>query len=156
MSRDVSFLFYKPLYIFNVKPLIFKIIMSKRILAIDDDPDVLDMYSLILMGEGYKVKTLLSPDNMAGAIFDFVPDLILLDIQMGYYNGLEICSKLKANPMTSNIPVFIISAHESIHKAKTEYGANDYIVKPFEISYFLEKIDDCLSGKIIAFRRASA
>ncbi|RZJ99735.1 MAG: response regulator [Flavobacterium sp.] len=130
--------------------------MSKRILAIDDDPDVLEMYTLILEMEGYEVMTLLSPDNMAGAIFDFVPDLVLLDIQLGYYNGLELCSKIKANPMTANIPVFIISGHESIRSAKTEYGANDYIEKPFDVSYLLEKVDDCLSGKIVAFRRASA
>lgn len=130
--------------------------MSKRILVIDDDPDVLEMYEAILTMEAYDVKTLLSPDNLAGAIFDFVPDLIILDIQLGIYNGLEICSKLKANPMTNNIPVLIVSAHESIYKAKTDYGANDYIVKPFDVPSFLEKIDDYLSGKVIPFRRASA
>ncbi|WP_256012115.1 response regulator [Desertivirga xinjiangensis] len=130
--------------------------MSKRILAIDDDPDVLEMYSLILTMEGYDVKTLLSPDNLSGAIFDFVPDLILLDIQLGYYNGLEICSKLKSNPLTTHIPVFIISAHESIHKAKTDFNADDYILKPFDMAHLLEKIDDRVSGKVVSFRRASA
>lgn len=130
--------------------------MSKRILAIDDDPDVLEMYSLIMTMEGYEVKTLLSPDNMAGAIFDFVPDLIILDIQLGYYNGLEICSKLKSNPLTSQIPVFIVSAHESIHKAKTDFGASEYIMKPFDMSHLLEKIEDYVSGKVVSFRRASA
>jgi len=130
--------------------------MGKRILAIDDNEDILDTLNLILSLEGYEIHASLSPENIGNDIFNFKPDLILLDIQMGIYNGLDVCKKLKSNLHTQNIPVIIISSDESIEKAITEYSADDTIMKPFDISQLIHKVSKYLEAKVITLKRASA
>jgi DNA-binding response OmpR family regulator len=131
--------------------------MGKRILALDDDPDILDVYTMILEGEGYEVKTILSPDSLTNAIVTFNPDILLLDIQLGSgTNGLELCKVLKASPLTAHIPIIMVSSHESIYSAKSDYGANDIILKPFDIATLIEKVDDFLLGRVVPFRLRSA
>ncbi|WP_207420710.1 response regulator [Desertivirga brevis] len=123
--------------------------MGKRILALDDDPDILDIYSMILTEEGYEVKTLFSPDNLAGTIVDFAPALILLDIRMGNYNGLELCKAMKESSIARNIPIVMVSGLASLKDAIPEYGADAIIHKPFDIVTLIEVIDEFLSAKVI-------
>jgi len=131
--------------------------MGKRILAIDDDPDILEVYTLILEEEGYEVLTILSPDNLLYVIRDFNPDLILLDIQLGgANNGLEVCKLLKSSNITQHIPVFMVSAHESLHRAVREFNADGAIQKPFDLSDIITKINDFLLAKVIPIWRISA
>jgi len=131
--------------------------MGKRILTVDDDIDILEVYSLILVAEGYEVKTLLSPSRLAETIVEFVPDLIILDIQLDHCNnGLELCLQLKMSELTRHIPIFIVSSHESIHTAKYQFLANDIVMKPFDLAVLTNKINDCLLAGAIPFRKASA
>jgi DNA-binding response OmpR family regulator len=123
--------------------------MGKRILALDDDPDILDIYSMILTEEGYEVKTLFSPENLAATIVDFAPALILLDIRMGNYNGLELCKAMKESSIARNIPIVMVSGLASLKDAIPEYSADAIIHKPFDIVTLIEVIDDFLSAKVI-------
>ncbi|WP_207534790.1 response regulator [Desertivirga arenae] len=128
--------------------------MGKRILALDDDPDILDIYSMILTEEGYEVKTLISPDNLLGTINSFDPALILLDIRIGNYNGLDICKNLKAESSARNIPIVMVSGLASLKDAIPNYGADAIIHKPFDIVTLIETIDDFLSAKVIPMWKA--
>lgn len=106
----------------------------KRILCVDDDQDILDIYEIILQEQGYLVKTSIFPVEIIKLIADFLPDLIMLDIKMNKINGLEVCRDLKSSDEHRCIPIIIISADDSIHKAICDFGATAIVFKPFEIS----------------------
>jgi len=116
----------------------------KKIFIADDDPDILDILSIMLETQGY---TVIKSDK-ANNIFEYskgeLPDLILLDIWMAGLDGREICEKLKRNELTKDIPVIFISANSSIEEITKEYNANGFISKPFEMSYLLDIIHDNL------------
>ena len=102
------------------------------ILIVDDKPENLTVINEILCQE-YKVKATTNPEialKIAGSAE--LPDIIMLDIMMPVMDGYEVCRRLKANPITKNIPViFITSKTDEIDEAKGfELGAVDYITKP--------------------------
>jgi len=116
--------------------------MAKKVLIIEDYPATSKMISEILEMEG--ITTLVEPDGRKG--LDLAvrekPDLILLDIMLPTMSGLEICSSLKTNPETKNIPVIMVSvkaADEDI-KAGLAKGANGYISKPFDLFKLLDVV----------------
>src|SRR6478672_406679 len=107
----------------------------KKIFIADDDRDILQIMHLMLQTKAYDVETTCNAKN----IFEFgkdLPDLILLDIWMSGVDGREICSQLKKNERTKNIPVLFISANSNIKKIAEQYHADGYIAKPFEMDYF--------------------
>jgi DNA-binding response OmpR family regulator len=65
------------------------------------------------------------------------PDLIFLDIWMSGMDGKIICKELKSNPATSDIPVVLFSANRDTREISKECGADDYILKPFEVKELL-------------------
>jgi DNA-binding response OmpR family regulator len=71
--------------------------MSKKILIIDDDPDILEILSLILVESGYEVRMLSCGDTVFDDIKDFRPDLILMDIMLAGMDGRAICKEIKEN-----------------------------------------------------------
>ena len=129
--------------------------MGKLILSVDDDRDVLDCLELILPTEGYSVVTSLSPENIFEDVLEYIPDLILLDIQMGRYNGLDICKELKSNSFTSYIPVLMLSSDQRSSDDISEYQADGIIIKPFQIADMIKQIGEFGGAKIIPFYRSS-
>lgn len=118
--------------------------MYKKILAVDDDVDMLEFLNSLLIDYGYEVKTLSRGENIFSTIADFKPDLILLDIMLGGVDGNIICSALKAQPETRHIPVIFISGY--YHSAVKLYNAegsapNDFLLKPFSIQSLISKIE---------------
>ncbi len=112
----------------------------KKILVIDDEKDILFMIQYILKSQGFKVET-----DDAGNVFEIIkynslPDLILLDINIGEKNGGEICVELKKNIRTKNIPVILVSADKSIIEIKNKCGAEDCLAKPFSSEDLLSKV----------------
>lgn len=122
----------------------------KRILCIDDNEDILDTYSAILSAEGYSVHTLTTPANIINVISEYKPDLLLLDIKMPDFNGLEICKEIKSYVETRNLPVIMVSSDESIHSAMCDFGATDIINKPFGIATLTNKVNLYLAEKLSA------
>ena len=120
----------------------------KRILCVDDDQDILDIYEIVLVDQGYSVRTTIYPLDIFRLIVEFKPDLILLDINMHRANGLEICREIKSYVANKNTPVIIISCDDSIHKAVCDFGASATISKPFEVANFVETVKYHLSQEI--------
>jgi DNA-binding response OmpR family regulator len=116
----------------------------KKIFIADDDKDILQIMHLMLQTKSYQVKTTSNAMNIFDQVED-LPDLILLDIWMSGVDGREICSQLKKNELTKNIPVVFISANSNIKNIAEQYHADDYIAKPFEMEYFLNKINELLT-----------
>ena len=106
--------------------------MPKRILIVDDEPDICEILRFNLEREGYETLTAETPIELDGDL----PDLILLDVMMTPKSGLEWAKELKANPTTANIPIIFCTAKatESDTLKGFSLGADDYIYKPFRIS----------------------
>jgi DNA-binding response OmpR family regulator len=107
--------------------------MSKKILIIEDDTDILDMMPYILRDEGYDVVTAVDCAPIAEVSL-LKPGLILLDNRLGEGEGADACKQLKADASTAHIPVVIVSANMQLAKLSQESHADDYLAKPFDIS----------------------
>ena len=112
----------------------------KRILCVDDDQEILDIYEIILLSEGYSVKTSIFPVDILELIHEFAPDLIMLDINMNEINGLDVCREVKSYISNKNTPVIMISSDESIHTAVCDFGATAIILKPFQVDHLIETV----------------
>lgn len=115
---------------------------GSKILAIDDEPDVLEFLELVLQRSGFDVAT--SNNGTDGLIKAHIetPNLILLDIMMEEMDGWETLRLLKLDDRSKDIPVIVLSARaEPKDKIRAlQEGAVDYIIKPFRVVESLEKI----------------
>ncbi|MCJ8210280.1 response regulator [Mucilaginibacter sp. RS28] len=119
----------------------------RRILAIDDDEDILEVIQLILEDSGYEVETLSDYRLMFDKIKEHTPDLILMDIMLGPADGRELCRYIKLGKDTHEIPVIMISAsHELNDVLRQECAPDDFISKPFDIHVLLRKIQKQLAA----------
>ncbi len=109
------------------------LIMSQKILIVDDEPDVVDLVSFNLKGAGFSVVTAGDGNSALQMAKEHVPSLIILDVMMPGMDGTEVCKFLKKDPLTSSIPVVMLTAKgETVDKILgLELGADDYITKPF-------------------------
>ncbi len=113
-----------------------------NILIVDDQLDNLRVLSTILTEQGYQVRKALNGQMALMACQTLPPDLILLDINMPDINGYEVCQRLKANTVTSSIPVIFISVLDDvIDKVKgINVGGVDYITKPFQFDEVVARV----------------
>ncbi|MEP6584243.1 MAG: response regulator [Ginsengibacter sp.] len=117
-----------------------------RIFVIDDDKDLLKVVKSLLVKKGFSVSIYSDWELANDDIKKYEPQLILLDVFLAGIDGFEVCKKLKSNFATSHIPVLIVSAYPRVaEKAIYEYGANDFISKPFELDELISKVHSMLS-----------
>src|SRR2546421_4594766 len=102
------------------------------ILAVDDDPFILESLSHRLQQRGYTPRCFSSGKEALESALDDPPELILLDANMPAMTGYELCGRLKATPQLANIPVIFMSeVHESENKLEAfRLGGADYVTKP--------------------------
>ncbi|MEM9542938.1 MAG: diguanylate cyclase [Cyanobacteria bacterium P01_E01_bin.42] len=117
------------------------------ILIVDDLPENLRVLSQMLSENGYKVRKAINGKIALRAAKSSAPDLILLDIKMPDMDGYEVCSQLKADPETLEVPVIFISAlDEVLDKVKAfQMGGIDYITKPFQVEEVIARIESQLT-----------
>ncbi len=121
-------------------------IYTGDILVVDDQPDNLRVLSTLLKRYGYKVRRVINGQLALNVARIHPPELILLDIMMPGMNGYEVCRCLRAEKVTSDIPVIFLSAlNESFDKVRAfEVGGVDYITKPFQWEEVLARINNQL------------
>ncbi|GAB3933935.1 response regulator [Mucilaginibacter myungsuensis] len=106
--------------------------MSKKILVIEDNEDILDLMQFVLEGAGFEVIP--SEDSLPLNNLDSIkPDLILMDNSLSDGSGSVFCRKLKDDPKTTNIKVVLVSANTDLDKLTSDSGANGFLAKPFDI-----------------------
>ncbi|MBN1898591.1 MAG: response regulator [Spirochaetes bacterium] len=115
---------------------------EKKILVVDDDPDVLDLLEETLEGKFIVLKA----DNGYSALSKTKqehPDVIIMDIMLPRLDGYQTCVRLKDSPETKNIPILIISAHtnKEIVLKLLKLGIKDYLAKPFDVDELVKRID---------------
>ena len=102
------------------------------VLAVDDDPALLEVVQTFLSADGYRVITLADPTHFWQELERAQPDIILLDIDMPHISGLELCRVLRNDPRWATVPVLILTARrdaETIERAFAA-GADDHLAKP--------------------------
>ena len=119
----------------------------QRILAVDDDKDILEVLQYILEDSGYEVDTLSDGSFLFDKIKEHTPDLILLDVMLGNMDGRELCKSVKLKHETKQIPVILISASHNISNTSNQNGApNDFVAKPFDIDTLINTIQRQLAA----------
>ena len=115
---------------------------QQKIVAVEDEPDILEVVQYNLSREGFQVVTASSGDEGLRAVMREAPDLVLLDLLMPGLDGLEVCRKLKSDPMTQRIPIIMVSAkgEESDIVLGLGVGADDYITKPFRPKELIARV----------------
>jgi CheY-like chemotaxis protein len=124
----------------------YNIFFMKRILVVDDDKDVLEVVRLTLKAKGYDVLTIFQAGETFKKIAEFRPDILLLDVYLGLFNGIDVCNELKSNPLTRDIPVIMFSANNDPELVLKKCKADAFISKPFNIHYLAEVIEQHMQG----------
>jgi DNA-binding response OmpR family regulator len=134
----------------------------RRILVVDDEPEIRLLVQTMLQKKGYVVE--LAVDGAEGftKTEEGLPDLVLLDAMLPKIHGFDVCRRIKNAPKTRKIPVIMMTAiyrgWRFAQDARETYGAEDYVEKPFRIDDLIRRIEDALeaaSGKELP-PRASA
>lgn len=120
--------------------------MSK-ILVVDDDIDILSVMEILLSMKGFDVEVTSKGENTIPKIESFKPDLILLDVLISGHDGRNICKQLKSNKSTRHIPVIMFSAHPGAAATISDYGADDFIAKPFDVNNLMQKVNSHLKSE---------
>lgn len=117
--------------------------MSKKILVVDDEDDILHFLELVLREKGYDVATASGGHEALTKAQLEQPNLILLDIMMPQMDGWEVLKLLRVDEETADIPVAMLSARtEAKDRVQgLQEGAIDYICKPFSLQDLLVKIE---------------
>jgi len=116
--------------------------MPKKIVVVDDEPDIIKVVSFRLGKLGYKILTA----DTGGAALDLIrkekPDLILLDLALPDMEGYEVCRRVKTDDALKHIPVVFITASQAdrIREKQNGFPADDFIIKPFEPEELIAKV----------------
>ena len=120
---------------------------NKRILVVDDEPDVTELVKYKLEQEGYTCDIINDPLAFISKARTIKPDLILLDIMMPELNGLQLCKIIRSDPQMQSTPIIFLTARgEAEDRVKgLETGADDYVAKPFNTKELILRV-----GKVIS------
>lgn len=117
---------------------------QRRILIVDDEPDIREFISYSLSRKGYKVFT--APDGKAGydLAVEHRPHLIILDILMPVMNGYETCRRMRKNPIFTETRILFLSAlsESYVRELGEQLDADGYISKPIRIELLLRRVDE--------------
>ncbi len=119
----------------------------KKILVVDDEVDLVETVRFPLEMEGYHVLVSYNGEDALNQARKESPDLILLDLMLPKLDGYKVCRLLKFDERYKHIPILMLTAktQEKDKVLGLETGADEYITKPFEMDYLMEKVKEYLS-----------
>ncbi len=122
---------------------------KETIFVVEDEEDILELIKYNLLRESYKVDCMTSGEEALKRARKAPPDLMLLDLMLPGVDGLEVCRKIKADPLTAGIPIMIVSAkgEEADVVTGLELGADDYVAKPFSPRILTSRVKSLLRRK---------
>ena len=124
--------------------------MSRKILIIDDEPNIVYWITYALQADGYEVETAETGREGLNNILAAPPDLVILDVMLPDLSGMEVCEQIRANPATINLPIIMLSGRTQVpDKVKgLKAGADEYITKPVETEEMLARVEALLNRTI--------
>jgi len=120
--------------------------MKKKILIVDDNPDLIFILQLQLKNQGYETILAVNGKQAVDMTTAQLPDLIVMDIMMPQMNGLQAARLIRQNPKTSSIPILAATAKITIAEKEEclQSGCNDHIDKPFTTKELVSRIEKLL------------
>jgi DNA-binding NarL/FixJ family response regulator len=108
--------------------------MAKRLLIVDDEPNLLRAVAACLRSEGYEVSTARSAGDALVSLAELLPDLIISDVRMPGMDGLQFIRRIRSSPRTALVPVIFLTAKDQREDRVEGFrtGVDAYITKPFE------------------------
>ena len=122
--------------------------MTKRVLIVDDEPNIVISLEFLLKREGFAVSVARDGEEALAAIRAQVPDLVILDVMMPRLDGFSVLSQVRADPAVAAVPVLMLTAkgREAEQKKGLALGANAYLPKPFSTHELIAKAKALLAG----------
>jgi DNA-binding response OmpR family regulator len=120
-----------------------------KIIIVDDDRESREMLALALELEGFEVSQAANGLKLVSTLHVDRPDLILLDVNMSWIDGFELCRAVRRNEAFGAVPVVFISGRsgrEDLRKGM-EAGGDDYFVKPFDFNRLLGRLRELLAER---------
>lgn len=120
--------------------------MSKRILIVDDEPNIVVSLEYLMKKEGFEVAVAVDGEAALAMVADFRPDLVLLDVMMPKKSGFEVCQALRAEAAWAAIKVVMLTAkgRESEAAKGLALGADAYVTKPFSTKELVARVKSML------------
>lgn len=125
--------------------------MGKRILIIDDEPDIRNLIEYTLQKEGFIVDAAANGADGIQKAKEFLPDLIILDVMMPEMDGMETCEKFREDPKFDDTLICFLTARSEDYSQISGFnsGADDYITKPVKPKVLVSRIKGVLRRKLI-------
>ena len=113
-----------------------------KILIVDDDKEVTNLFEKFLSLEGYETTALNESSKAIDIANSIIPDLFILDLMMPPPDGFKLCRLLRAEPKFAHTPIIIITALSDNDSKAVAFGAgaNDYLTKPFHIDELAQRV----------------
>ena len=117
--------------------------MARKVLAVEDDRNISDLIRMYLEKEGFEVITAFDGGTAVEKFREIQPDIVLLDIMLPVMDGWAVCAKIRE---TAKTPIIMLTAKGEVQDrvAGLEMGADDYLVKPFEMKELIARINAVL------------
>jgi DNA-binding response OmpR family regulator len=107
--------------------------VAEKVLVVDDERQIRDLLNEFLTGEGYEVLLASNGEEAIELAETEYPDVILLDVKMPGFDGIEVCKRLKAEPKTQFVPVIMITGYIDNKMVAIEAGVDDFVNKPIDL-----------------------
>ena len=120
--------------------------LVKKILVVDDEPNIVRSLAYILKKEGYDVSTAKDGEQTMDMVRDSKPHLMILDVMMPRKSGYDVCEEVKSDPDLRDIHVMMLTAKGQVgdREIGLSKGADEYLTKPFSPRLILNKVKELL------------
>ena len=128
--------------------------MAKKVLIVEDNELNLRLFRDLLEAHGADVRTIRDAREALSAIRDFLPDLVIMDIQLPHISGVELIKLMKEDDQLEAIPIMAVTAYagKGDEGRVRQAGADAYVSKPISVSRFVTTVED-LAGPLKGFQR---
>jgi len=120
---------------------------GKKILVVDDEPNVIRTLTFVLKKEGYDVSSATNGEEAIARVHESKPSLMFLDVMMPKKNGYQVCQELKSDPNLSDIHIVMLSAkgQEADKVMALSLGADEFMTKPFSPLGIIGRVKELLT-----------
>jgi len=122
--------------------------MVRRILIVDDEPNIVTLLEFLMRGSDYEVRVARNGEEALRRAESFRPDLVLLDVMMPQRSGFEVCQKIRENPALRDVKIVMLTAKgRDLEKDRgLNLGANAYVTKPFSTKELMNTVRGLLGA----------
>ena len=116
--------------------------MAKKVLIVDDEPNIVTSLEFLMIRSGYEVKVARNGEEALALVETFMPDLVLLDVMMPQRSGYEVCQKMRSRADWRHVRIVMLSAkgREAEVSKGLSVGADAYVTKPFSNRELIAKV----------------